>query len=88
MNPIKIQEWVASSLRSLKLESPKIVHMCVFEGKIQIQKVTHTLKPHPLLYVFTEQQINKGLSDDEWSTVLRIILKHERRFTICQDHRS
>lgn len=78
----EIQQWVAQEMLYLKSIGAYRVHLCIFKKHLCITQLTHTLIAHPILFVFTRQQVIDGLTSDEWDRILRIVLNNEGRYPI------
>jgi len=42
----------------------------------------HCQKPHPILYVFTREQIEKGLTPQGWNSLIEKVARYAERYKL------
>lgn len=62
----QIITFLASQIENLRDGTTKRPHLCYWKGKVRIQDPHHTMQYHPITYRLTAQQMQAGLTSDEW----------------------
>lgn len=85
MNHTEILKWLSLELSYLNHIGAYRVHLCIFKKHLCINQMNHTTNPHPILYVFTRDQLSKGLIGEEWDKLLRVVLKNIKEYPIWKN---
>ena len=85
MTITEINDWIAEELDWFRKGCVWRVHMCIFHNRIRIMQMNHCANPHPIIHVFTREEVEHGLTPEGWDKVVKTVKEYELRYKICRN---
>ncbi|MCK5607243.1 hypothetical protein KAR91_35495 [Candidatus Pacearchaeota archaeon] len=83
MNPEQALQLVEKAIADRVPPEKGLMHICYYEGKFLCARINHTGEVHNILLTIGEVLLRRGLTNQQWETVLSRICSLEETGVLC-----
>jgi len=83
MNPESLINTVSELMEYARSIGLTRVHLCFWQGKLQICDPAHTTKRHTVFIVLDRRHLSSGLSSDEWNHLKAKLIHFFKERDLC-----